>query len=157
MSRPLTDADRKAILATYDECQSVNETARRTGRGASTVSRTLRAAGIEPAARARTKAACEAQSIDNAARRARLVSDLLGDAERLRRQLFKPCVVHNFGGRDNTYSEHRIPEPTFADKRAIVASVRMLATTIIDLEQHADRHTDGEYADVDAWLSAMGA
>ncbi len=154
MTTRLTDDERTQIIDVLTETESVAETARRTGRSSSTVSRIGRDAGLDVAARANTKRACEANRADNAARRAELCSKLLDDAERLRLQLFAPAVVHSFGGRENTYAEHRLPEPTFADKRNIVASVRMLATTAVDLDRYDDRG-EADYSDVDRWVVMM--
>lgn len=150
---PVTDAERAAIAAELAAGRSVREVARQFDRSASVVSKVGKQAGIDVAGRAQTKAATAAKQADLAARRAALASGLLDDAERLRAQLFAPCTVHSFGGRDNTYNEHDLPEPTFADKRAIVAAVRMASTTSMDLVR-ADTLNEN-YAMVDEWLRSM--
>lgn len=153
MSTPVTPDEHRAIIATLTETENVRETARIHGRGPSTISRIAKAEGIEPAARPRTKRARDAKRVDNASRRAALVSGLLDDAERLRSQLFAPTTVFNFGGKENTYAERVIPEPTFADKRHIAGAVRMLLTTAIDLER-VD-HQGEDFGAVDAWLRSI--
>lgn len=78
---PVTDEERDAILATLAETENVRETARRHGRGEATVSRIAKAAGVEPAARARTRNATEAKKADNAARIEALLGQAISAAE----------------------------------------------------------------------------
>lgn len=131
----ITPEERATIIAVLTETENVSETARRTGRSTSAVSRLATAEGINVAQRPRTKRACESTKLDNAARRAQLAADLLADAQQLRAQLFKPAMAHNFGGKDNTFEEHEIPQPTFADQRNIMAACRLASTTSMDLER----------------------
>ena len=71
---------------------SVREVAREHGRSPSTVSGVARAAGVDVGGRDQTKAATDARLADRARRQGELASALLDDAERLRRELFAPCV-----------------------------------------------------------------
>ncbi len=154
MSRRITDDERQTIIDAIRAGTPRNQIARNTGRSPGTITNIARAAGITDAFdRSATKRACEASRADNASRRAALVSGLLDDAERLRSQLFAPTTVFNFGGRDNTYEERVIREPTFADKRHIMAAVRLAATTARDLEL-VDQD-EGGFSAVDQWLRGM--
>jgi transposase-like protein len=132
MAKPLTDDERERIADAIRSGKARNEIAREFGRSPSTIT----AIAVENDLsfdRSATKEATEARKADVDARMLALMEDLLGDAERMRTQLWKPCTIHSFGGKDNTYASKRIPEPTFADKRNIVGSVRMLTTTVTDI------------------------
>lgn len=78
--------------------------------------------------RSRVEAATKARLADLAERRALLAEDLLGDAEKLRAQMWEPTIVYSFGGKDNTYEEHEFDEAPAADKRALMST----AATAID-------------------------
>ena len=111
-----------------------NRIAREVGLSGSTVSGIIRDAGAS-FARTATAEATEAARVDAAARRAELSLALLEDAHRLRAQLWQPCTVGAFGGRDNVWTETRLDEPTFADKRAILAAVGNAVRDHVKLEQ----------------------
>lgn len=78
--------------------------------------------------RSRIEAATKARLADLAERRALLAEDLLGDAEKLRAQMWEPTIVYSFGGKDNTYEEHKFDEAPAAEKRALMST----AATAID-------------------------
>lgn len=78
--------------------------------------------------RAATRTATKARAADARALRVQLAHDLLRDAARLRASMWQPHTAFAFGGKENTYNEHKIPEPTAGDKRALMAA----AATAID-------------------------
>ncbi|MFI6904872.1 helix-turn-helix domain-containing protein [Nonomuraea sp. NPDC050394] len=121
-SPPLTDDERTQIRQLHAQDLGCNAIAKQLGRDRSTISRAAAAMGIT-FDRKQTRQATEARAADNAARRAQLASDLLADAARLRKQLWEPCTIHSFGGRDNVYNEHPVDEPPFRDKRDIMSTV----------------------------------
>lgn len=137
----LTDKERQTIVDMIDQGVNRNEIARKVGRSPGTITNVARSAG-KTFDRTATKKATAARQADNASRRSQLVSDLLGDAEKLRTQLWEPCKVFNFGGRDNSYNEVELNEPTFADKRNIMATVKLAINGLIDLEA-VDKGYDG--------------
>lgn len=151
-TKPLTDDERQAILNDIRAGKPRNQTARDHQRSPATITKIAYDAGLA-FDRSATKSACDAKRVDNAARRTALVAALLEDADRLRLQMFAPTTVFNFGGRDNTYVERQVPEPTFADKRHIAGAVRMMLTTAIELER-VDQQGE-EFAAVDAWLRSI--
>ncbi|WP_249938666.1 hypothetical protein [Streptomyces mirabilis] len=51
-----------------------------------------------------------------------LAESLHESAERLHRQLFEPCTIGAFGGKDNVWSEQALDRPAFADQRQILAA-----------------------------------
>ena len=134
-AKRITDAERQQIIDTLRETENVRETARRHGRGEASVSRIAKAEGIKPAARARTKSASDARLADNELQLQTVANDLLGDLMKLRKQMWEPCTIHNFGGKDNTHNSHDLDEPTFADKRNIVGSCKMLSDAVMNLRR----------------------
>ena len=124
MANRVSSQERDRIIAALraDESRSHGSVAREFGRGGATVSRIAAAAGIDPT-RSRTKTATEARTTDIRARLSALADNLVADAERLRGQLFVPMIAFAFGGKDNDYNEHEIPEPTARDKQALMTSI----------------------------------
>lgn len=137
MPAPLDPAKRAAIAeAIRDGGKGRNEIARDHGVSASTVGKIAEAEGIDGAFdRAQTKRATEARNADVAARRAELKKLLVEDAHRLRAQLWAPCVMHNFGGKDNTHNSIDLPQPTFEQQRNIMTSVGIAVQRVADLEK----------------------
>lgn len=124
MGRPITDKDRAAVRRLHAQGKARNEIARAIKRSPSTVSKI--AAAFEPPLTfergPEVVAATEARRIDLAARRAQLAEQLHADAEQLRAQLWAPCTIGAFGGKDNVWSETRLERPTFGDQRQILAA-----------------------------------
>lgn len=131
-----------------------NEIARTLGLSGSTVSKWAKRGddGPEVFDRSQTKVATAAKVADAKSRRAELQLKLLEDAERLRGQLWQPAHAFSFGGKENTYEEHTIDEPTFADKHKIVMAVSTVITASIKIDEH-DRANENLSA-MDAWLAA---
>lgn len=117
--RPITARDRRRLKELHAEGLSRNEIARRMNRAASTVSKLAAEMGLD-FDRSRTQAGTAARHADAKARRARLALDLVADAERLRKQMWNPCTIHNFGGKENTYNSHDLDQPLFADQLKIM-------------------------------------
>lgn len=88
--------------------------------------------------RSATKHATAAREVDQAAERARLRQLLLDDAHRLRRQLWEPCVFHNFGGKDNTHNSIELDQPTFEQQAKIMTSVGICVDKIVRLDSSND-------------------
>lgn len=80
--------------------------------------------------------ATEADKDDARARRAKLALALLGDAAKLREQLWQKCIAYNFGGRDNTYSEHELDKPGFRDQYYISQAVAVLVDRAVRLDEY---------------------
>ncbi|MFL1440408.1 hypothetical protein [Nocardiopsis protaetiae] len=132
---PRIDDDKRAAIVTdLNAGKTRNQIARDHNVSPSTVSKI---AQEEQHAFDRTQTihATRAKQADNRARRAQLASDLLGDAERLRKQLWEPARHGAFGGRDNVWSEVELDEPTFGDKRAILTSVQTAVRASAELEK----------------------
>lgn len=83
-----------------------------------------------------------AKQMDNRAKRALLEQLLLDDALALREQLWKPALVYNFGGKDNTYEEHQLERPDFAGQSAIMRTVGVAIDKAVRLAD-VDKATTG--------------
>lgn len=110
--------------------------------------------------RAKTKTATEARVADNKATRSQIEAGLLDDVMRLRGQMFAPCKAFNFGGKDNTYAEVALEQPTFVDQlkimqAATIAVDRSLKIAVHDSDSSHDEAksmlTDLAAAMADAW------
>jgi hypothetical protein len=104
-----------------------NQIAREIGQPPVSVSRTAEYLGLT-FDRSKIEAATKARLADIAERKSLLAEDLLGDAEKLRAQMWQPTTVYSFGGKDNTYEEHEFDEAPAAEKRALMST----AATAID-------------------------
>ena len=98
-----------------------------------TVQDWARKAGVRTVRTSATREATEARAVDLKARRQELAELLLDDAHRLRKQLWEPTMAFSFGGKDNTYEEAQIPEPTFGDKKNIMSSVSTAMNTVVNM------------------------
>jgi helix-turn-helix protein len=122
---PITDQDRDDVRRLHAEGKSRNEIARTIGRSGSTVSKI--AGSFDPplsfARGPEVVAATDARRIDLAARRAQFAESLHESAEKLHEQLFAPCTIGAFGGKENEWSQVDLDRPPFSDQRQILAGV----------------------------------
>jgi transposase-like protein len=136
MPPPLDPDKREAIAQAIRDGGKRNEVARQFEVSPSTVTTIAKNEGIDGAFdRTATKRATEARNADTSARRAALKGLLVEDAHRLRAQLWQPCVMHNFGGKDNTHNSIELPQPTFEQQRNIMTSVGIAVQRVADLEK----------------------
>lgn len=89
--RKHTDEQKARALELY-QTDGPTEAGRQTGIDKSTITRWAKDAGLSTLGTEKTRAATEARIASTADRKARLAADLLDDLERLRLQLFEPCV-----------------------------------------------------------------
>lgn len=120
---PITDDDRAAVKRLHGEGRPRNVIAREIGRSGSTVSKIATELGLSFDRAETTAVATAARSADLASRRVHLAEKLHDDAERLREQLWAPCITGAFGGKDNVWSQVSLPQPLFADQRQILSAV----------------------------------
>ncbi|MGW2724811.1 hypothetical protein [Streptomyces sp. NPDC001492] len=109
-----------------------NRIAREIGQPPVSVSRTAEFLGLT-FDRTKIQAATEARMADIAERKSLLAEDLLGDAEKLRKQLWEPTTVYSFGGKDNTYEEHEFDEAPAAEKRALMSTAGIAIDRVLKL------------------------
>lgn len=130
----ITDDERARIVDLIHEGHSCGDIARQVGRDKSTVSRIAAAEGLD-FDRSRTQVATAAKQADSAARLAAFSELLIDDMERLRRQLWEPCVVYAFGGKNNDFNEAQIPEPDFGAKRNIMTSIGIATDKVLAIRK----------------------
>ena len=125
-----------------------------------TVTRWAKETGVETVSVSTTRAGTEAASVYAKARRQELATLLLEDAHRLRKQLWEPAVVHAFGGKDNTYEEHELGEPTFADKKNIISAVSTAVTSVTrlgDYDKSAADTSSGAVSVIDKLMAGFAS
>jgi transposase-like protein len=144
----LSQAERERIAQALRAGGTVHAVAREFGRSKDTVSRIAAAFDID-LGRSAPKRATEARMADVRARLSELSIGLVEDAHRLRGQLFAPHTTFSFGGKDNVYTEHEIPEPTARDKQALMTSIGIAVDKVNAITRQDD---DGALAAVDGWL-----
>lgn len=152
MRKPLTDAERDRIRALHGQGMGRNDIAAELGRSQSTVSKVAAELGLS-FDRSRTEAATTAKVADAKARRAALSLALIGDAERLRSQMWVPTEYRDHGGKDFIEARWVQEEPTAADKLKLMQAAGVAVDRSLRLEQH-DTDSQG-LAAVDQWLKTM--
>lgn len=120
---PITDEDREAVKRLHAEGRPRNAIAREIGRSGSTVSKIADSLGLTFDRAETTAVATAARSADLASRRVALAEALHDDAERLRVQLWQPHEYFDWGGSNHSFDKHTAPQPTPADKRALMGAV----------------------------------
>lgn len=154
MPTPMDPAKRAAIIADIEAGRGRNDIARRHDVGQATVTRIAAQEGITEAwDRSASKRATELRAIDVRQRQTELAHLLLEDAHRLRRQLWEPCTVFKFGGKDNTLATHDLPEPDFEGKRNLMTTLAIA----VDKVGVLTRDDSQGLAAVDSWLRSLGA
>lgn len=133
--RPITDEDRRRVRDLHAAGEPRNAIAKALGRSGATVSKIAAELGLD-FDRTAVKAATEAKVADARARRAALMLDLLGDAQRLRTQLWQPHTYVDHGGRDFVRETWTQPEPTAADKLKLMQAAATAANTSLRLDEH---------------------
>jgi AraC-like DNA-binding protein len=153
--RPVTDHDRDQVRALHAQHLSRNQIARQLGRSTHTVTKLARELGLsfDRANNPGLQEATAARMADGRARRTQLALQLLEDAERLRQQLFTPTMAYNFGGKDNTYNEHQLNQPSFRDQQYLMHAIGIAVDRAVRLDAY-DK-IDESLSGVDAWLAAM--
>lgn len=152
MPAPLDPTKRAAIAAALREREQpkLNQLAREFGVSPDTISRIAKTEGVT-FERTATKNATAAKQADNAARRAELSQRLLDRAVEALGQMDSEFLVFNFGGRDNTYAEHRLDRPPTGDLRNLMTVAAIAVDKHLAIERHDSDGGEG-LAAVDAWL-----
>lgn len=152
-TRPATPEELDRLRELHAQDLGRNEIMRVTGWSGRFVTDNCRSIGLAFARGAKTAAATAAKKADAKQLRAELALNLLLDADRMRRQLFAAHVAFNFGGKENTYTEQEIPEPTPADKRALMSAIAAAIDKSIVIDKYDSK--TGEESDFDRWLEVM--
>ncbi|MFS4105115.1 helix-turn-helix domain-containing protein [Streptomyces sp. PD-S100-1] len=124
-SGPVTDQERERVRELHAEGKGRNEIANELGRSGRTISKI--AASFDPplsfARAAEVRAATEIRQADLADRRAALAQRLQDVAERELEKVNQPHTYFDWGGKEHDFDTYDAPEPTPADKRALMGVV----------------------------------
>lgn len=155
MAKPISGSTRDRILERAREGHSARGIAREVGVSASTVSKVCRNA--EPPIRfdrAKTKAATDAKSEDDRARRTRIASGFLDDVETLRGQLFATRERAHFDPRTGKTTNYTAPL-TPSELRDLAVSTGVLLDKHLSLAKIDS--DDRGLSTVDRWIAwALG-
>ncbi|GLH97358.1 helix-turn-helix domain-containing protein [Phytohabitans aurantiacus] len=156
--RPVNEDDERLVAELHAEGLSRNEIARRIHRSGRTVSRIADKLNLSFERGDQVREATQARKADARAKRAALAVSLLDDAERLRQQLFAACMVYNFGGKDNTFEQALINEPSFRDKRDLMGAIGTAIDKAVRLDEYdADPGIDAAKSMLGALAAGLGA
>jgi len=148
----LSDAERQKIIDLLPSGKSCRTIAKQTGCSRNTVSRIAQSVGHEWG-RHNLARAQEAQKAYGAEWRAEFAKRLAERCEALLADFDGEYLVYNFGGRENTYSEHLLEAPPTEVKERTMKAIRLGLQTVLDIDRH-DR-PDDSMAVVDEWLAAL--
>ena len=143
-----TDDESRRLRELHADGRSLHSIAKELGRSKQTISKWAQSLGLSWD-RSETAKAAEAKHVDNKARRVALEERLLEEASKVVDQMWKPTLVFNFGGKDNTYEEREIDRPTFGNQKDI------MQTAAIALREANKLHEMNAGADSDGAKSAL--
>ncbi|MFI9598925.1 hypothetical protein ACIHCX_03420 [Streptomyces sp. NPDC052043] len=130
-----------------------NAISREMGITNSVVSRTAAYLGLK-FDRSKMRAATAARIADLEERRSLLAEDLVGDAEKLRSQMWEPQLYWDWGGKDHDYDEKLADQPTPADKRALMGAAGLAIDRSLKL---APAETSSDVEGAKSMLGSLGA
>ena len=120
--RPWEPAETDTLRALHADGLSLNAIAKRMARSKDVISRRAADLGLNWD-RTRTAVATQAVVLDAKARRAALQLNLLGDAERLRLELWQPVEYIDHGGKEFIEVRWTTPTPNYQDRLRIIQTV----------------------------------
>lgn len=149
MPPPLTDDERQRIIDLVEQGVTRNEIARQLGRSGGTITSVAQAAGLT-FDRSATKTATRARRADLETQRLALAEELIGDARKLRQQLWEPAITKQvvtvgYGPGLSRPEEvvMRHDEPTFADKQRIMTSIGIATDKVLAISKHDVKADEG--------------
>ena len=120
--RPWEPVETDALRDLHSQGLSLNAIAKRMSRSKDVISRRAADLGLNWD-RTRTAVATQAVILDAKARRAALQLNLLGDAERLRLELWQPVEYIDHGGKEFIEVRWTMPTPNYQDRLRIIQTV----------------------------------
>ena len=150
---PVTDAERDRIRQLHARGLTCGQIAAELGRSKSAITRQCKAMGLS-FDREKTKAATAAVVADSAARRAETSRRFLEKAGELLDQMDQPHTAFNFGGKDNTYEEHKFEKPPVDALKTLMQAAAVAFDKHIAQDKHDAAGEEGGSA-VDQWLRMM--
>ncbi|GAA1395195.1 helix-turn-helix domain-containing protein [Catellatospora coxensis] len=152
-ARDATPEEQRQLQEMHAAGMGRNEIMRATGWSGRFVTNNCKALGLVFVRGEQVKLATEAKKADARQLRAELALNLLLDADRMRRQLFAKHTAFNFGGKENTYAEQEIDEPTPSDKRALMGAIAAAIDKSIVIDKYDSK--TGEESDFDRFLEYL--
>lgn len=122
-----------------------SEASRRTGIPIGTIVSWMSRAGLTTHATETLAVANHARALTLAQRRAKLAEDLMGDIERLRLQLFAPCLERkamSAAGVGIEVVDIHHAQPTFGDKKALMTTIAIAIDKVLLLSGEATQRTE---------------
>ena len=77
---------------------------------------------------------------------AELQVKLANTAHHLHDELYQPALVFAFGGRDNEYNEHLLPQPDAKTRRELLTSIAIAVDKVKVIEGFQERDGQGRAA-----------
>ncbi|HWU31048.1 MAG TPA: hypothetical protein VN041_18350 [Microbacterium sp.] len=152
----ITDAQRAEVLRLHTAGKSRNDIARSVGISAGSVTNICKTAGVG-FDRSATKHATEARQVDLAAARIRLAEKMLHRSERMLDDLDGSYLVYNFGGKDNTYEEHRLERPPVEVQRNAVVTAGITFDKLTRIVERESGGTESALGLLDHAAAAFSA
>ncbi|MFI9824428.1 helix-turn-helix domain-containing protein [Streptomyces sp. NPDC052013] len=143
-ARPVTDEDRQRVRELHADGKGRNEIAELLGRSGRTISTIAKDLGLSFARAAEVRQATEIRQADLEARRTAFAIRLQDIAEREANKIDKPHTYFDWGGKDHDFDTYEAPEPTPADKRALMATVATAVDRSLKLVPPKDEDGSGE-------------
>lgn len=139
--RPWEPVETDTLRALHADGLSLNAIAKRMARSKDVISRRAADLGLNWD-RSRTAVATQAVVADAKARRAALQVSLLGDAENLRRELWRPVEYVDHGGKDFIEVRWTMPTPSYQDRLRIMQTIGIALDKSIRLAEHDSTGAD---------------
>lgn len=133
----ISDDQKTEVLTLHAQGLARNEIARRVGISAGSVTNICRDAGLT-FDRSETKHATEARQVDLAAGRIRLAEKMLAASEAMLDDIDGEYLVYNFGGKDNTYTEHLLDSAPVEVKRNIITTAGITFDKLTRIVEKSD-------------------
>jgi len=158
MARPgvIGPEQKQRIRDLHAAGKSRNEIARELGVADATITWHCRRMGL-PFDRTSTKIAVAARQADMRAWRAAKLADLAEKIDQELNRWRQPVNVWNIGGRENVYTEERLPEPPADMRYTMSRTIAVLMDQHLKIAAFDAAKEDNGASDVDAWLESMTA
>ncbi|GCB51735.1 helix-turn-helix domain-containing protein [Streptomyces sp. NL15-2K] len=143
-ARRVTDKDREAVRGLHSEGKGRNQIAEILSRSDRTISTIAKDLEVSFSRATQVRAATEIREADLADRRAALAQRLQDVAERELEKVNKPHIYFDWGGKDHDFDTYDAPDPTPADKPALMGVVATAVDRSLKLAPPKDEDSSGE-------------
>lgn len=147
MAKPVTDEERQRIIEAFPSGKSCRQIAADFNRATTTISTIAKSVGHE-FGQVNTVRAREIKAVYDEERRQQIRLNTVDAAEKVLQQIFEPATIFNFGGRDNTYNEHKLDKPPYRDQRDIAQTFKTLMSIVLEIDKREQGTSDYGLLDV---------